>query len=334
MICAKQVFRCFKWIERAGDAITGAAGPVFIFLAVCLLSTGVVCFFDVVQPTLPWPWLTTPLCILVVVNLFAHYYLVCTVPPGFADEISRLQESNGRWWWARKRTGTRRKQLTGVQWSEELNMTKATTSKCKRCGVMRPERTHHCRICKRCVLKFDHHCPVRVNQCIGLHNERHFVLFLVYLSIASFVYAWAGWDHVLSALGWYSDPWIHRVPEVAFLLIYILAAVLFLAVTIMASYHIYGIACGETSVESQDNEYYRKMAKGRGEDFVNSYDLGKLKNLELFFNVGPNGYPIYTLFFPLRIQPYTDGHSWARKQGMQSHPGLRTGEELTDEEDL
>ncbi|KAF7794764.1 hypothetical protein EIP86_005902 [Pleurotus ostreatoroseus] len=29
MICAKYVFRCFKWLERAGDALTGAAGPLF-----------------------------------------------------------------------------------------------------------------------------------------------------------------------------------------------------------------------------------------------------------------------------------------------------------------
>lgn len=93
---------------------------------------------DVVQPTLPWPWLTTPLCLLVVVNLFAHYYLVCTVSPGFVDDSPNSQDSARGWVWAKKRDGSRR-QLTGVQWSEELNMTKATTSKCKRCGVMRPE---------------------------------------------------------------------------------------------------------------------------------------------------------------------------------------------------
>ncbi|KAI0696954.1 zf-DHHC-domain-containing protein [Cytidiella melzeri] len=330
MICAKQVFCCFKWIERAGDRITGAAGPFFISLAVCLLSTGVVCFFDVIQPTLGWPWLTTPLCMLVVINLFVHYYLVCTVSPGFVDEPPRPQGSG--WMWAKKRSA--RRPLAGVHWTEELNLTKATTTKCRKCGEMRPERAHHCRICKRCVLKYDHHCPVRVNQCVGLHNERHFVLFMVYLSIATFVYAWCGWSHVLSALGWFSEPWAHHVSELAFLMIYILTAVLFLAVTIMASYHIYGITCGETTVESQDHEHYRHLAKGRGEAFVNSYDLGRRKNLELFFNIDRNGYPWYTLFIPLRTEPYTDGRSWARRQGLERHPGLRNGEELTDEEDI
>ena len=70
------------------------------------------------------------------------------------------------------------------------------------------------------------------------------------------------------------DPWQHLSPEVAFLLTYILSVVLFLAVTIMTAYHLWGIACGETSVESQDNEQYRKIAEERGDDFVNSYDLG------------------------------------------------------------
>ena len=32
---------------------------------------------------------------------------------------------------------------------------------------------------------------------------------------------------------------------------------------------------GEPAIlESQDHEHYRQIAKGRGEDFINSYDLG------------------------------------------------------------
>lgn len=43
--------------------------------------------------------------------------------------------------------------------------------------------------------------------------------------------------------------------------------------------------------------------------------------------------PLYTLLLPLRIMPYTDGRSWARREGFDRHHGLRQGEELTDEED-
>ncbi|EKM58574.1 uncharacterized protein PHACADRAFT_89055 [Phanerochaete carnosa HHB-10118-sp] len=335
MICAKQVFRCFKWIERAGDRLTGAAGPVFVALAVVLLSVGAACFFEVILPSLRWPWLTAPLCLLVVLNLFTHYYYVCTVLPGFVTDPPPHHGSG--WLWAQPRTPMRGRQMTGVRWSEELNLTKASITRCKRCGEMRPERAHHCRICKRCVLKYDHHCPplfaTGINQCVGLHNERHFVLFLIYLTISTLCYSVLGWEHAWRALGWYNDSWNHYSPEVAFLLEYLLSVVIFFAVTVMGGFHLWGIANAETSVENQDNEHYRKVARSRGEVFINSYDLGKRKNLELYFNVGPNGYPLYTLIIPLRLEPYTDGRSWARRPGLERHPGVMHGEELTDDDE-
>jgi hypothetical protein len=41
---------------------------------------------EVVWPTLPYPWITTPICLLIVFNLYAHYYFVCTVSPGFVED--------------------------------------------------------------------------------------------------------------------------------------------------------------------------------------------------------------------------------------------------------
>jgi palmitoyltransferase len=53
---------------------------------------------------------------------------------------------------------------------------------CKICNVVKPLRTHHCSICKKCHIRMDHHCPW-VNNCIGFSNFRYFALFLFYLLI-------------------------------------------------------------------------------------------------------------------------------------------------------
>jgi len=181
-------------------------------------------------------------------------------------------------------------------------------------------------------LKFDHHCPW-INQCVGLHNERHFVLFMIYLFISAVFFAYNGFPPLSDALGLTGKPWDHYTPEFVYVTEFALSCVIGFAILIMFGWHLWSIGQGETSVEVQDNDQYRKIARSRGQEFVNSYDLGAKKNLALFFNIGSGGYPWYTLIFPFRIPPYTDGYHWARRQGHASHGGIEEGEELTDTDD-
>ncbi|KAI6084016.1 zf-DHHC-domain-containing protein [Hypoxylon rubiginosum] len=49
---------------------------------------------------------------------------------------------------------------------------------CRTCGLLKPPRSKHCSVCKRCVHKMDHHC-VFINNCVGYGNQHWFILLLL-----------------------------------------------------------------------------------------------------------------------------------------------------------
>ncbi|KAJ1311007.1 hypothetical protein OPQ81_009514 [Rhizoctonia solani] len=143
-------------MEHAADTFTGVAGPFFIGFACLLIGAGVIVFFEIIAPDLPWPLITVPLCLLIASNLLAHYYYVCTTHPGSPSDGLGTGEGQG-WTWAPKRRG-------GVQWSPVnlgASRERENVPRCNKCQGLKPERAHHCRVCKSCILKYDHHCPCK-----------------------------------------------------------------------------------------------------------------------------------------------------------------------------
>merc|ERR1712166_856354 len=71
---------------------------------------------------------------------------------------------------------------------DHLAALKASNRNMRRChvsGIFKPLRAHYDREIQRCVVKMDHHCPW-VNNCIGIANQKLFILFVGYVALGSF----------------------------------------------------------------------------------------------------------------------------------------------------
>lgn len=53
---------------------------------------------------------------------------------------------------------------------------------CRTCNILKPARSKHCSVCKRCISRLDHHC-IFINNCVGSNNNHWFLLLILTTSV-------------------------------------------------------------------------------------------------------------------------------------------------------
>jgi palmitoyltransferase len=114
---------------------------------------------------------------------------------------------------------------------------------CHRCGRWRPPRTHHCSVCRRCVLHMDHHC-IWMNACVGYYNYGFFLSTLYFLVLGA-VYTVGTvlflWVHAPSKARLGGNIWV--------LYSFVLASCLGLAVAVLLLFHGWILSHGLSTID-------------------------------------------------------------------------------------
>ncbi|KNC52739.1 palmitoyltransferase pfa3 [Thecamonas trahens ATCC 50062] len=85
-------------------------------------------------------------------------------------------------------------------WDGSYDEVGPDTEFCGPCGKYKPPRAHHCKRCRACVLRMDHHCPW-LGTCVGHGNYKAFLLTCLYFFITSAYNCISLWTFLGSCIG-------------------------------------------------------------------------------------------------------------------------------------
>ncbi|EEE55657.1 hypothetical protein OsJ_04050 [Oryza sativa Japonica Group] len=155
---------------------------------------------------------------------------------------------------------------------------------CQKCSHYKPPRAHHCRVCKRCVLRMDHHC-IWINNCVGHENYKIFLVFVLYAVVAS-----------LYSLVLVIGGAVHSLPKneqlgsdssrTSIIICGVFLCPLALALSILLGWHVYLIFHNKTTIEYHEGVRAMWLAEKAGNLYHHPYDLGVYENLVSV--LGPN----------------------------------------------
>ncbi|CAG8509805.1 4667_t:CDS:2 [Acaulospora morrowiae] len=176
---------------------------------------------------------------------------------------------------------------------------------CQKCQYDKPDRTHHCRVCKRCILKMD-----QLNNCIGFRNQKSFYLFVIWGSLYSLYITIATIPPTVNYLQYSNEATIMSLDlNISFLIL--IGGVFALSLLGFSIYHTSLLLSNQTTLESlmtKQNFKMRETDEVTTGKLLNLYDIGKRQVHELIETMvmGPTW---YLWFLPVG-EPMGDGKTW------------------------
>jgi len=170
---------------------------------------------------------------------------------------------------------------------------------CKWCGKYKPDRCHHCRVCRICILKMDHHCPWIYN-CVGFANYKSFMLLLFYCSLSANWMVFTMPSTVKTVLTNRHSPMLTM-----FVVLFgeTLAGFMAMLTTLFLSFHIWLCAKAMTTIEFCEKSLPKK-GEPKSSRAVSRYDLGTYHKITQTLGDNP-------LFWLVPISgPSGDGITW------------------------
>ncbi|KXJ23491.1 palmitoyltransferase ZDHHC16 [Exaiptasia diaphana] len=300
-------FKPILWIV---DYFVGVLGPIFVVLVIGLIASVVIIYYASILPMILedhicWIIFHIILSHWLLINICFHYFKSVFTSPGYSPKLEELS----------------------------LKVKEQDYVICRQCSQSKPERTHHCSICKRCVLKMDHHCPW-INNCVGHFNHRYFILFCIYMCLGSVYVALSSWrmfvEHFFDDKETESKP-IKPTEDVSFqkkfamflgryenvedfdhnsiIFVFMLCSAVAIALGLLSGWHILLILKGETSIELHINKKNRIEYRKLGKVYKNPYDYGPWQNWKKLLGI-VNNRSWMSILLPSSHHPYGDGISW------------------------
>lgn len=191
---------------------------------------------------------------------------------------------------------------------------------CRKCGLWKPPRAHHCSICRKCVLKMDHHCPW-INNCVGWRNYRHFCLFMLFLASCCvyviIVFLFAVYRHTKIRPGshQWGDMVFATLPQIieelsrddddtgrmCIMVSFMVACVILVALSVLGGMHVFLLLTNQTTIEFQINIAKRREMRANGLFYRNPYDMGRRRNFQQV--CGPNPFCKFRWLMPYFSKP-------------------------------